>query len=81
MGFDFDYAEKTAIVNKTTESDPIDFPKAKANSLDRVKDQVTNYVSGDINGSNGRPKPSNWFRQIQQVNGWFTGISRVLPQD
>ena len=63
MGFDFDYAEKTAIVNKTTESDPIDFPKAKANSLDRVKDQVTNYVSGDINGSNGRPKPSNWFRQ------------------
>ena len=45
MGFDFDYAEKTAIVNKTTESDPIDFPKAKANSLDRVKDKVTNYVS------------------------------------
>ena len=28
MGFDFDYAEKTAIVNKTTESDPIDFPNS-----------------------------------------------------
>ena len=72
MGFDFDYAEKTAIVNKTTESDPIDFPKAKANSLDRVKDQVTNYVSGDINGSNGRPKPSNWLDRKLFI--WQTGF-------
>ena len=63
MGFDFDYAEKTAIVNKTTASDPVDFPKAKANSLDRVKEQVEAYLAGDINGKNGKPKPSNWFRQ------------------
>lgn len=66
MGFDFDYAEKATIVNKTNESDPVDFPKAKANSLDRVQRQLKAYVKGDINGKNGKPKPSNWFRQDEE---------------
>lgn len=63
MGFDFDYAEKTEIVNKTTESDPMTFDKALANSYDRVEEQIKAFTKGDINGKNNRPKPSNWFRQ------------------
>ena len=64
MGFDFDYADKATINNRTKQAEPMTFEKARDNSLqDQCAKQLKNWDTGDIMGSNGSPKPSNWFRQ------------------
>ena len=77
MGFDFDYAEKTEIVNKTTESDPMTFDKALANSYDRVEEQIKAFTKGDINSKIIAQNLPIGSGRIQQVNGWFIGVSLI----
>jgi len=64
MAFDFDYADKAEIVNRTAQAEPMTYEKALDNSLqDQVHTQIKNWTDGNIMGKNGKPKPSNWFRQ------------------
>lgn len=64
MSFDFDYADKATINNRTKPSEPMTYEKALDNSLqEQIVNQLNNWKTGAIMGKNGRPKPSNWFRQ------------------
>lgn len=64
MAFDFDYADGAEIVNKTAPAEPMTYEKALENSLQlQVHAQIKNWDTGDILAKNGKPKPSNWFRQ------------------
>jgi len=64
MAFDFSYADKQTINNATKPSEPMTYEKALDNSLqEQIVNQLNNWKTGDIMGKNGRPKPSNWFRQ------------------
>ena len=73
MAFNFDFAKKHKMVKKKQAPKAMTWEIAKSNSLlDAYPQQVKNWENNEVMGSNGRPKPSNWFMVDDEGNHFIS---------